>query len=76
MSNTPQLLSLFFPLTVSQFIAWSAFTVLTLNPASALFAAVSTGQMAIWAIKKHKAYKKEFGTEYPRGRRAMFPFVF
>lgn len=57
-----------------EFVAWSAFTVLTLNPASALFAAVSTAQMFVWAIKKHKNYKKEFGKEYPR-RKAMFPFI-
>lgn len=57
-----------------EFLAWSAFTVLTLNPASALFAAVSTGQMFVWAVKKHKNYKKEFGKDYPR-RKAMFPFI-
>ncbi|SPO27719.1 related to TSC13 - Enoyl reductase involved in very long chain fatty acid elongation [Ustilago trichophora] len=57
-----------------EFVAWTAFTVLTLNPASALFAAVSTAQMFVWAIKKHKNYKKEFGKEYPR-RKAMFPFI-
>lgn len=31
--------------------------------------------MVIWAIKKHKNYKKEFGKEYPR-RKVMFPLVF
>ncbi|SJX63814.1 related to TSC13-Enoyl reductase involved in very long chain fatty acid elongation [Sporisorium reilianum f. sp. reilianum] len=57
-----------------EFVAWAAFTVLTLNPASALFAAVSTTQMWFWAVKKHKNYKKEFGKEYPK-RKAMFPFL-
>ncbi|PWY98324.1 hypothetical protein BCV70DRAFT_202105 [Testicularia cyperi] len=57
-----------------EFLAWTAFTVLTLNPASALFAAVSTAQMFVWAVKKHKNYKKEFGKDYPR-RKAMFPFI-
>lgn len=57
-------------------LSWIAFTVLTLSPASALFAAVSVGQMAIWAAKKHHNYKKEFSKEYPRGRKAMFPFIF
>lgn len=57
-----------------EFLSWAAFTVLTLNPASALFAAVSTGQMWLWAVKKHKNYKKEFGKEYPK-RKAMFPFI-
>jgi len=40
-----------------------------------LFTAVSTGQMVLWALKKHANYKKEFGKEYPRGRKAMIPFV-
>ena len=26
--------------------------------------------------KKHKAYKREFGKEFPRGRKAMIPFLF
>jgi very-long-chain enoyl-CoA reductase len=56
-------------------IAWLAFTFLTLSPAAALFSAVSVGQMVIWAVKKHKNYKKEFGKEYPR-RKVMFPFLF
>jgi very-long-chain enoyl-CoA reductase len=30
--------------------------------------------MYVWAIKKHKAYKKEF-PQYPKNRRAMFPFI-
>ena len=41
-----------------------------------LFLAVSTYQMVVWAVKKHRNYKKEFGKEYPRGRKAMFPFIF
>ena len=40
------------------------------------FTAVSTVQMLIWAQKKHKAYKREFGKEFPRGRKAMIPFLF
>lgn len=30
--------------------------------------------MAMWALKKHKNYKKEFGTAYPK-RKIMFPFL-
>ena len=29
----------------------------------------------VWAIKKHNNYKKEFGKEYPKGRKAIFPFI-
>ena len=39
------------------------------------FLIVATGQMYIWAAKKHAAYKKEFGNAYPKGRKAMFPFI-
>jgi len=41
-----------------------------------LFWAVSTAQMMAWAGKKQRAYKKEFGKEYPRQRKAMIPFLF
>lgn len=51
-----------------------SFTLLTLSPAAALFTAVSTGQMLVWALKKHRNYRKEF-PNYPRGRKAMFPFI-
>ncbi|GAA5873005.1 hypothetical protein JCM3774_004895 [Rhodotorula dairenensis] len=56
-------------------IAWVAFTGLTLNWAAALFTAVAVGQMYVWAVKKHRRYRKEFGDKYPRGRKAMFPFL-
>lgn len=39
------------------------------------FLIVATGQMYVWAAKKHVGYKKEFGSAYPKGRKAMFPFI-
>lgn len=57
-------------------LAWIAFTGMTLHWSAALFTAVSTGQMLIWAAKKHQRYKKEFGKAYPKGRKAMIPFLF
>ncbi|KAI0787743.1 3-oxo-5-alpha-steroid 4-dehydrogenase-domain-containing protein [Fomes fomentarius] len=56
-------------------LAWTSIAVMTGSYAAYLFLAVSTYQMAVWAIKKHRNYKKEFGKEYPRGRKAMFPFI-
>ena len=41
-----------------------------------LFYFVGTFQMFKWAVKRHKAYKAEFGTAYPRNRKAMFPFIY
>jgi very-long-chain enoyl-CoA reductase len=55
-------------------VLWIAFTILTLNPAAALFTLVSSVQMVLWALKKHKNYRKEF-KDYPRKRTAIFPFV-
>jgi very-long-chain enoyl-CoA reductase len=40
-----------------------------------LFTVVAVGQMYVWAVKKHRRYRKEFGDKYPRGRKAMFPFI-
>ena len=31
--------------------------------------------MLLWALKKHRAYKQDFGEEYPRDRKALFPFL-
>jgi len=64
-----------FPNYFAETIAWAAITVMTLSPFALLFLIVSTSQMAVWAAKKHKAYKKEFGASYPK-RKAMFPFIF
>lgn len=57
-------------------LAWSAITVLTMSFASLLFTVVSAAQMTIWAIKKHKAYRREFGDQFPKSRKIMYPFVF
>jgi len=42
---------------------------------AALFTAVAAGQMYVWAVKKHRRYRKEFGDKYPRNRKAMIPFL-
>lgn len=41
-----------------------------------LFTAVSAGQMAEWAAKKHRVYKKEHGAKYPKNRKRMIPFIY
>ncbi|KAL0579617.1 Very-long-chain enoyl-CoA reductase [Marasmius crinis-equi] len=57
-------------------MAWLTISVMTGSYAAYFFTAVSTAQMLSWASKRHRAYKKEFGKEYPRNRKAMIPFVF
>lgn len=57
-----------------EILAWSTVLALTLDPAVAIFLAVGTVQMVVWAIKKHKNYKKEFGKDYPK-RWVIFPLI-
>jgi very-long-chain enoyl-CoA reductase len=59
----------------TEILAWLAFLGITIDWAALLFLTVSIVQMVLWAVKKHKAYKKEFGSKYPR-RKVIFPFVF
>lgn len=57
-----------------EFGSWFAFTVMTQCLPAGLFALAGLYQMAVWALGKHKAYKKEFSS-YPRGRKAILPFI-
>ncbi|KAL7411924.1 3-oxo-5-alpha-steroid 4-dehydrogenase-domain-containing protein [Mrakia frigida] len=56
-------------------LEWIAFTVMTGSLSAGVFTVAAVGQMAIWALKKKKNYKKEFGKEVPRGRKAIFPYL-
>jgi len=40
-----------------------------------IFTGVSAVTMSIWALKKQKNYQLEFGKEFPRGRKAIIPFI-
>jgi len=57
-----------------EFYAWAAFTVMTQCIPAGLFAFAGLAQMSIWALGKHRQYKKEFSS-YPRGRKAIIPFI-
>ena len=57
-------------------VAWFAITIMTHSLSSLIFLVVSSVQMTLWAVKKHKNYRKEFGAQYPRQRKIMYPFVF
>ncbi|KAK0219803.1 3-oxo-5-alpha-steroid 4-dehydrogenase-domain-containing protein [Armillaria fumosa] len=56
-------------------LGWIVVCVMSRSWTACFFTAVGAGQMAIWALGKHRNYRKEFGKEYPRGRKAMFPFI-
>ncbi|EGN99306.1 hypothetical protein SERLA73DRAFT_168792 [Serpula lacrymans var. lacrymans S7.3] len=58
-----------------EFIGWLVVAVMTGSYAVWIFLAVSTYYMYMWALKKHRTYKREFGDKYPRGRKAMFPLL-
>ncbi|XP_049879796.1 probable very-long-chain enoyl-CoA reductase art-1 [Pectinophora gossypiella] len=57
-----------------EFGSWLFFTIMTKCAPAGLFAAAGFYQMAVWAIGKHRNYKKEF-PDYPKGRKAIIPFI-
>ncbi|OXU25677.1 hypothetical protein TSAR_006052 [Trichomalopsis sarcophagae] len=54
--------------------SWIGFTIMTQCLPAGLFMLAGAYQMAVWALGKHKLYKKEF-SDYPKSRKAIFPFV-
>ncbi|KAG7310648.1 hypothetical protein JYU34_003448 [Plutella xylostella] len=55
-----------------EFGSWFFFTVMTKCIPAGIFAAAGFYQMAVWALGKHRNYKKEF-PDYPKGRKAIIP---
>jgi len=53
--------------------AWLSFTFMTQCLPVGFFTVAGAYQMIVWALGKHKNYKKEF-KDYPR-RKAIFPFI-
>lgn len=54
--------------------SWAAFTIMTQTLPAGMFTAAGFFQMALWALGKHRNYKKEF-PNYPKGRKAIIPFL-
>jgi len=54
--------------------SWTFFSLLTQCIPAALFTFAGFYQMAVWALGKHRNYKKEF-PNYPKGRKAIVPFI-
>ncbi|CAH1103064.1 unnamed protein product [Psylliodes chrysocephalus] len=54
--------------------SWIGFTILTSCIPAGLFTAAGAYQMTIWALGKHRNYKKEF-SDYPKQRKAIIPFI-
>ena len=55
--------------------AWIVFCVQAQLIGGYIYLVAAIVQMAIWAAKKHKRYREEF-PDYPKNRKAMFPFIF
>lgn len=55
-------------------LSWIGFSIMTQCLPAALFTFAGFYQMTVWAIGKHKNYKKEF-SNYPRGRKSIVPFI-
>ncbi|XP_003744432.1 probable very-long-chain enoyl-CoA reductase art-1 [Galendromus occidentalis] len=55
-------------------LSWIAFSAMTNCVPAGLFTFAGFYQMAVWALGKHRNYKKEF-KDYPRSRKAIIPFV-
>ena len=53
--------------------SWIAFSVMTMSLPAGLFTLAGAYQMTVWALGKHRNYRKEF-KDYPR-RKAIIPFL-
>lgn len=54
--------------------SWIAFTIMTQSLPAGLFTLAGAYQMTVWALGKHRNYRKEF-EKYPKGRKSIFPFL-
>ncbi|KAL9951670.1 hypothetical protein ACROYT_G044388 [Oculina patagonica] len=54
--------------------AWLSFAVMTQTFSVVLFVLAGFYQMSVWAIGKHRNYRREF-KDYPKGRKAIVPFL-
>jgi very-long-chain enoyl-CoA reductase len=60
----------------TEIIAWlGIFLISGLNWGVVVFLTLAAGQMGVWAKKKEKRYRKEFGDKYRRKRFVMFPGI-
>ncbi|OLY85233.1 putative enoyl reductase [Smittium mucronatum] len=57
-----------------EILSWLSYAIISPSYFTWLFIIVSSAQMYLWAVKKHKAYKKEF-PNYPKSRKALFPYI-
>lgn len=54
--------------------SWIFFSVMTQSVPALLFTIAGGYQMVLWALGKHRNYRKEFD-KYPKGRKSIIPFI-
>lgn len=65
-----------FPNYFFESLGWLAYALLVGNWSAWVFLVIGSGQMYIWAVKKHKRYLKTFGDDYKKLKRTAFiPFL-
>ncbi|XP_054712046.1 probable very-long-chain enoyl-CoA reductase art-1 [Uloborus diversus] len=57
-----------------EILSWISFSVMTQCLPAGLFTIAGLYQMTVWALGKHRNYKKEFA-KYPRNRKSIVPFI-
>lgn len=64
------------PNYLTEAISWTGvFLISNFNLSVVLFTVVALVQMGLWAVKKEKRYRKEFGDKYKRKRYTMLPGI-
>jgi len=58
-----------------EIMAWVGISLVTRSWATVLFVAIAGAQMGVWAKKKERRYRKEFGAEYRKKKFAMIPGI-
>ncbi|KAF3008624.1 3-oxo-5a-steroid 4- dehydrogenase [Curvularia kusanoi] len=56
-------------------IAWIGVALVNRSLSTIIFIIVAVGQMGVWAWKKERRYRKEFGDKYKRKRYAILPGI-
>ena len=57
-----------------EILAWASLSVMTGLVSMWIFTVLGGSVMCVWALKKHKRYRREF-PDYPKSRKAVIPFV-
>lgn len=56
-------------------LAWIGIWMTNWSLSTGIFVAIAAAQMAVWAQKKERRYRKEFGDKYKKRRFAMLPGI-